>query len=177
MKVTFEQTSIPFTGEKQFILVGASCSRKWVKTWEFEYPNPPHPSPSPTSSPPLFFHLALPKNTWTPVTVVLMIPKFYCTIKGYPIYDSISQGCFNTLRKQTKAQTRAKLFLGGVLKEVTTATAFFYLLLPLLHRPSPPPPKLSTLPFIGKHKHLSYTWWCPVSGLPRKPDNINLPSM
>ena len=83
-----------------------------------------------------------------------MIPKFYCTIKGYPIYDSISQGCFNTLRKQTKAQTRAKLFLGGVLKEVTTATAFFYLLLPLLHRP----PKLSTLPFIGKHKHLSYTW-------------------
>ena len=29
LKVTFEQTSIPFTGEKQFILlIGASCSKK-----------------------------------------------------------------------------------------------------------------------------------------------------
>ena len=152
MKVTFEQTSIPFTGKKQFILLGASCSRKWVKLWEFEYPNRPSPppSPSPTSSPPLFFHLALPKNTWTPVTVVLMIPKFYCTIKGYPIYDSISHGCVNTLRKRTKAHTRAKLFLIGVLKEVTTATAFFYLLLPLLHRPSPPPQKKKNfLPYLS----------------------------
>ena len=146
MKVTFEQTNIPFTGEKQFILVCASCSRKWVKPWEFEYPNPPPPSPSPTSSPPLFFHLALPKNTWTPVTVVLMIPKFFCTIKGYPIYDSVSQGCFNTLRKQTKAQTSAKLFLGGVLNTLTTATAFFYLLLPLRHRPPPPP---NFLPYLS----------------------------
>ena len=34
MKVTFEQTNIPFTGEKQFILLGASCTRKWVKLWE-----------------------------------------------------------------------------------------------------------------------------------------------
>ena len=48
MKVTFEQTSIPFTGEKQFILLGASCSRKWVKLWEFEYPNPPIPHIIPT---------------------------------------------------------------------------------------------------------------------------------
>ena len=143
--LSFEQTSIPFTGEKQFILLGASCSRKWVKPWEFEYPSPTPTSPSPTSSPPLSFHLALPKNTWTPVTVVLMIPKFYCTIKGYPIYDSISQGCFNTLRKQTKVHTRGKLFLSGVLKEVTTATPFFDLLLPS-STASPPP---NFLPYLS----------------------------
>ena len=37
MKVTFEQTSIPFTAEKQFIILGASCSRKWVKLWDVYY--------------------------------------------------------------------------------------------------------------------------------------------